>query len=524
MTIPWARLRVAFAWLGIAFFAVVAVLATLHLARDIVLVATNISSLALLREVGFAAAVIAGGAIWLAVVVRIAGRPGNGPTAATVAAFGTLLAVRLAIAFAYEGEMGGEAGVYDNLARGVLEGECCGSEPVSRPMGYPVMLGIAYALMGRTTLAVEALNILFAIGIGVAILALARSAYGPRVGAVAVLLYALWPAGALLITSRLPQTSYDLAIVVAAWAAVATRPGWRGSALAGALLGLSQYLRPTSPLLIPAFLLARIWPGGPWRRLLGGALVPMVVAFLVVLVPIMAWNLSTRGVPDISTSAYGGKSLHHGTDVRSGGRWSRRAADELDVLAGPGTWEQSSVGMRIALERIRDDPVGIALLGIRKQYTLWGGESYGVRYGIRRELASRPFLPRSILPSLASGIFYAVVMAATALGLYLRRHRTDALSALLIATAFSISLLHSLVEVRDRYHSYAMPLLMPIAALAIVALMRRVRWLRGEDEAERLVEAEGPARGIHEDQAPPGDDPTAAEAGPEPADPGSRPA
>ena len=214
----------------------------------------------------------------------------------------------------------------------------------------------------------------------------------------------------------------------------------------------------------------------------------MVVAFLIVLVPVMAWNLSTRGVPDISTSAYGGKSLHHGTDVRSGGRWSRRAADELEALAGPGTWEQSSVGTRIALERIRDDPVGIALLGIRKQYTLWGGESYGVRYGIRRELASRPFLPRSIVPSLASGVFYAAVMAVTALGLYLRRHRTDALAALLIATAFSISVLHSLVEVRDRYHSYAMPLLMPIAALAIVALMRRVGWMRGEDPPDEPVD------------------------------------
>jgi hypothetical protein len=484
VTIPWARLRLALTWLGIAFFVVVTVLATLHLARDIVLVATNISSLALLREVGVAAAVILAAAIWLAVVGRIAGRPGNGPTVATVAAFATLLILRLAIAFAYEGETGGEAGVYGNLARGVLEGECCGSEPVSRPMGYPVLLGIAYALLGRTTLAVEALNILFAIGIGVAILALARAAYGPRVGAVAVLLYGLWPAGALLITSRLPQTSYDLAIVAAAWATVATREGWRGSALGGALLGLSQYLRPTSPLLLPAFILGRIWPGGPWRRLFRGALIPMVVGFLLVLIPIMAWNLSTRGVPDISTSAFGGKSLHHGTDVRSGGRWSRRAADELEVLAGPGTWEQSSVGTRIALERIRDDPVGIALLGIRKQYTLWGGESYGVRYGIRRELASRPFLPRSVLPSLGSGIFYAAVLGATALGLYLRRHRTDALSALLIATAFSISLLHSLVEVRDRYHSYAMPLLMPIAAVAIVALLRRLRWMRAEDPSD----------------------------------------
>jgi hypothetical protein len=247
------------------------------------------------------------------------------------------------------------------------------------------------------------------------------------------------------------------------------------------------------------FLLGRIWPAARWRRALPGALVPMVIAFLVVLVPVMAWNLSTRGVPDISTSAFGGKSLHHGTDVRSGGRWSRRAAAELEAIAGEDTWDQSSAGMRIAIERIRDDPIAIALLAVRKQYTLWGGEYFGVRYWIRRELSSRPYLPRSVLPSLASGLFYLAIMAATALGLYLRRHRTDALSALLIATALAISLLHSFVEVRDRYHSYAMPLLMPIAAFAILAVMRRVGWVHGDDEGPEALGAIPPATAVPAD-------------------------
>src|SRR5688500_89311 len=92
------------------------------------------------------------------------------------------------------------------------------------------------------------------------------------------------------------------------------------------------------------------------------------------------------------------------------------------------------------------------------------------------------------MPSLASGVFYVAITAATALGLYLRRHRPDALSALLIATAISISLIHSLVEVRDRYHSYAMPLLMPIAAFAIVAVLRRARWI-GDDADELTTDA-----------------------------------
>ena len=80
-----------------------------------------------------------------------------------------------------------------------------------------------------------------------------------------------------------------------------------------------------------------------------------------------------------------------------------------------------------------------------------------------------------MLPSLASGTFYVGLLALTALGLWIRRRRTDGLSVLLIGMAVMLSLLHGLVEVRDRYHSYLIPLLMPIAAVAIVALVDRVR-------------------------------------------------
>ena len=58
------------------------------------------------------------------------------------------------------------------------------------------------------------------------------------------------------------------------------------------------------------------------------------------------------------------------------------------------------MGQQLAIGRLRDDPLGIIVLAIRKQDTLWGRESYGIRYGIRRELATRavcrgPSCPRS---------------------------------------------------------------------------------------------------------------------------------
>ncbi len=313
--------------------------------------------------------------------------------------------------------------------------------------------------------------------------------YGAQAGAIALLLYALWPAGALMTLVRIPHSAYDLAFVAGAWVVVASPHGWRGSALGGVVLGLSQYLRPTTFVLLPAFLVARAWRARRWRGEILATLVPMVLAFLLVLVPIMTWHLSTRGVLDISTSAYGGSSLYHGTNWESGGRWSEGASRELTAIAGDDQWERTRVGQQLAIGRLRDDPIGMFALAIRKQDTLWGRESYGIRYGIRRELATEPYLPRSVLPSLASGSFYAALLALAALGLYLRRRRTDALSSLLVLSALTMSLMHGFVEVRDRYHAYLVPLLMPIAGYAVAVLVNRVRPTPADSPEERARSA-----------------------------------
>ena len=46
-------------------------------------------------------------------------------------------------------------------------------------------------------------------------------------------------------------------------------------------------------------------------------------------------------------------------------------------------------------------------------------------------------------------------------------------TCLLILTALMVTLIHGYVEVRDRYHSYVIPLLMPVAAFAIATIVNR---------------------------------------------------
>jgi 4-amino-4-deoxy-L-arabinose transferase-like glycosyltransferase len=479
----WARSwRTGVGWLGALFFAAVALVAAAHLLVDAWQVVSHLDSLAALRVLLVALAVLAGALVWTVVVARMASAGPRGTLVATAAGLATLVAIRVAVAFAYDGVLSGEPGVYDRQAGELVAGVCCPwDQPIDRPPGYAFLLAGVYAVLGQSAAAGETLNILFAAATGLIIWELTRGLYGARAAAVALLLYALWPAGALMTTVRIPHSAYDLAFVAAAWTVVASPPGWRGSALGGIVLGLSQYLRPTTFALLPAFILARAWQARGWRGEVLATLAPMLLAFLLVLVPVMAWHLSTRGVLDISTSAYGGSSLYHGTNTASGGRWSERASRELTDLAGEDQWERTRIGQQLAVGRLRDDPLGIIALAIRKQDTLWGREAYGIRYGIRRELATAPSQPRSVLPTLASGGFYAALLALAAAGIFWRRRQTDALTALVLLSALTMSLMHGLVEVRDRYHAYLVPLLMPIAALVLTQLAERLRWRRAPD-------------------------------------------
>ena len=450
---------------------VIAVLAVVHLGLDLVAVAVDLpggraSAGAVI--VTLVARVAALGAIVLG--ARLSAGDGPRPRMAVALGFTVILAVRLAAAAGYDGVGDGELREYDALARGVLEGACCFSD---RPMGYPIVLALAYAGLGAGHVAVELLNIAFALITGVLLWSLARRCYGVRVGAITLLLYGLWPAGALMVVTSMPHTSYELAIVAAAWTAIACRPGWRGSAATGLLLGLAQWLRPSTPILLPIYLLARAWPGQTWRTFLGGTLLPMTGLALAVLVPVMSHNLAAHGELSISTSSYGGHGLWIGTDQRTGGRFDKQVADEVLAMDGRDFWAKSNRAGQLAMARIAADPLGTLLLGVRKQDTLWGTEQYGVQYAIRRGSADDPAKPSATLPAITSGVFWVLVVAGAGAALALRRHRMDALMVLAVGTVAAVAGTHVLLEVRDRYHAFVVPLLLPLAAIAIVALLER---------------------------------------------------
>lgn len=476
------RLRTALAWAGIATIVVIAALATVHLVADLMAVLGGRGRmLPILGRIGFSVAL---GVLGLALAVLVAWLAG-GSRRRELAAIGVglvaLVVIRVVLASQLDAA-GGEPDYYPLMAESVLRLE---PDFRGRPPGYAVALAGAYLFSADRQLAAEALNLGMAILAGGAVLGLARGLYGARAGALALLGYALWPAGALMTSVPMPHIAFDLVTIVGAWAAVGMRPGWRGDGLSGAILGLGQYMRPLSPFLLPSWILARVWHGASLRSLLLTSGVT-AGAFLLVLLPVLVQSTASTGSPSISTSDWGGHSFFIGTYEPTGGRYSEAADQELKDLAGPvSLQERSALGMRIALQRIREDPVGMAALALRKQDTLWGTEHYGTQYAQGHGLARRPEAPRATVTILVSQGFYVFALVTAAMGLALLRHRPDALVPLAVTTIWVVAAMHALLEVRDRHHAYVIPLLLPWSGLAL-----SVAW---EALARRRARAAPPA-------------------------------
>lgn len=471
------RARWLFAWLGVAGVGLIALDATRVLVTDGIRTVRALEQPPVLPGLLLAAVAICGVVAAVLVAARLPDAGRRGEVAALGLGLALTVGLRIALAATLDSPLTGEATFYDEMAHGVLNGQCCFAD---RPTGYPILLAGAYALIGRGALAGELLNLVAAVVTGLAIYALVRAVLGPRAAVIAVVIHAVWPAGVLMSNTRFTETVYIAGLLLSILAAVGTRPGAAGSAASGLLLALSQYIRPTSLALAPALLLGRLWPSAPWRNALVSTVGPFVLALLLVLLPVLDHNLRAHGEVSPLTSSFGGWSLFVGTNQgKSGGRWNRADWELLPTLSPDDTWRDSKVAGQLGIERIRENIPGFVRLAARKFHTTWGGEDYGVQYAYTRRADRAEFTFLNLL----SQAFYVAVTALAALSLFLNRHRLDRLAALTVGATLLTIATHVFLEARDRYHAFLVPLFVCLAAGLIA------QWI----DSRRLVRRPAPS-------------------------------
>jgi hypothetical protein len=434
----------AWLWLGgVAVVGALAGLAALSLAGTLNSLVSNFPG-----AIGASGWLIAGGYVTLAVgglwvILRLP------PRWALVGGLALLVLVRVVAMFVVDPPLVRDPAGYNRLALGVLEGECCFG--YFRPMGYPVLLAGAYAvgLSGKVVTLAAAL-----IG-GPLIWALGNRLGGRRSGAVALYLYAIWPAGALLTGVLLTEPLYGTLVLAALWLShgAAGRLGSAGHGAGGFVLGLSHYVRATGVVLAPAFLLP---------LLLRRAWLQAVLLVLLMLIPLLPLVAATGG---ISTSPLAGWTVLVGTNREHDGHYND---DDVALYASWGP-DGERLAREEAVRRIVQQPGGFATLAVRKASAMWASEGYSVFFAF-----FETGVPQRVREAirLSAQLFYVPVFLAAAVGLWRMRRGPPDVAIVIVGIIVTLAAMHTFVEVQGRYHHYAVPLLILLAA----SLAGNARW------------------------------------------------
>jgi 4-amino-4-deoxy-L-arabinose transferase-like glycosyltransferase len=220
------------------------------------------------------------------------------------AVFGFALAVRLAVvAWAHARFPAVEDGrYYDTLARRIAEGQGytwlwpdgAVTYVAHYPVGYPGLLGAAYAVLGASPMTAMAVNAFIGAASAVAVHQLVLRAANARRAALAAAVYALHPALLFYVPAVMTEGVAASLVVVAAALAVEARDrevrgAWALRAAAAAVLGAATLVRPQCLAFAPFFGALSVAAATPARVRLAAA-AAITAACVLACTPWMARN------------------------------------------------------------------------------------------------------------------------------------------------------------------------------------------------------------------------------------------
>lgn len=328
------------------------------------------------------------------------------------------------------------------------------------PAGYPMVLGAIYAVFGAQPLYAQLLNCVIAVATAALLFDVTRRLWGGRAGIWALWLFALAPSQILMTGVLATEAPYALLVLLAIW--IAVRLGSRRLAIALAIagvLGASNYVRATTPVLIPAFAALPFFSTARLRIAVACAGL-LVLGFLVVQTPLVIYNEQTKGELSISPVTCGpGWSLLVGTDPDHTGEYNSAL---IEVVGGSCSPEFDRRAGQIAVERLKAQPLRFARLAIQKFPHMWALESYGYFYTFGTSPGSDKDAGRALL--LLSQATYVAIVGLAALGLWRVRSAVPPVVVTILLALVALVAVHTFLEVTPRYHAYFVPLFCMLAA------------------------------------------------------------
>jgi 4-amino-4-deoxy-L-arabinose transferase-like glycosyltransferase len=347
-----------------------------------------------------------------------------------------------------------------------------------KPPLYPLSLALP-SLVGLDTVAAHRVASCLMGGATVGVIGLlGRRVGGERVGLVAALIAALYPALVMLDASVRSESLYVLLIalcLLAAYRLVDSPTPWRAATL-GALVGLAALTRGEALLLLPLLVLPLLWLLQRDRRL--RAILVVAAGSLIVVAPWLARNWIVFDRPAAISTNEGG--LLAGANCEAAyyshliGTWPcfREAPRE----AGTNEAKMSSLLREEALEYAGDNAERVpAVVAVRvlRVWDLWDTRDAAA---LESQIADRH------LRAQQAAVLCLFVLVPLAVGGAVALRRRGAPLRILLATPVLVTLTAALTYGSTRFRVAAEVAVVVLAAVAVVALIERRRGPAGREE------------------------------------------
>ena len=449
----------------------------------------------------------------VALLASLAWLAGRQPRLALAVALVVFVVVRVGLVAAVDAPLVSAWLGYHQLALGALQGAPILADV---PMGFPILLAEAYRLGGVSIASGEALNVVASLLTGVLLAAWIWRAAGGRAAALSVGILAIMPSQVFFTALLGSETVYGACVVAFAFllteVLAALQSGEQRRAIflmvpAGVILGLSEYVRTTSLVVVPLVAVLPVIAGVGWRRAVPVA-VATVLGVAVALVPAAAANWSILDRWSVSTSTYLGWQLYIGANTSSDGQYNGADIRRVDASGGgvanipayyaagdfdPAHLQVSArrdeIALRLALARIRTSLTRLPALVPLKFDIVWARADNAVQWVVGpRSDQSDPRAPDWTHGVGAAVAGFALVWAQLSwigvLGLaaywYIRERRSPTIVGIVVGTVLiPVAAALLILEAQSRYHEYAVPLLVGIAAIALSDLVPRLQARRG---------------------------------------------
>ncbi|MEK6261290.1 MAG: glycosyltransferase family 39 protein [Planctomycetota bacterium] len=305
-------------------------------------------------------------------------------------------AVRLGLAFAVEQRVAaapgsvclipGDADGYWELARKIVAGQdysiYAPPRHVLRMPGFPILLALSQRLFGESTLAARLL--LVCVGTGACGLTywLGRELCDPMTGLLAAIYTALSPTMALFSVLLLSETAFAATLLASLIAIVRMARRAEGvssarclggvSLLAGVLIGVATYMRPTWLYAGPMIAVVVLWSrrGERSAKSILMAFCWLVVGLAVTLSPWVWRNYSVTG-HFAPTTLWVGPSLYDGLHPGATGDSDMNFFEQDQLLTTMSEYEMDREYRRRAMAFAWENPVRAMWLAVLKQGRYW---------------------------------------------------------------------------------------------------------------------------------------------------------